>query len=382
MTITPNSLTVAGEPCQRLWVIRVYSLRLLQGLFRATNLRAALMASAICTWMSTAPTAEAREQEPIRLEYVADSGCPSGTEFERMVFARTHSARPALEGEQARLFTVTLQRREQSISGSLTVRDGDQTLVRQVNGHHCGELASVLALATALAIDPSAELLPEAAPEVTPSEPPTPEPSPPPSSTSSPSPPQRPEDTTPLPFDPPDALPSPPSEKVVQVGLGPRLDWAATPYPAVGPSLALEYGTKEPSWTLGLAASLLFTAGTEVASARADFRLFTASLNACGLIFRWQDRISAGPCLHLDVGDVYATSSNIPFQKAVHRVWSTLGLHLAIVSRLSDEWGLALNIGPNLVLTQYRFEFDDPNTRVFQQGMWSGSAQLMLSRRF
>lgn len=361
------------------------SLRLLQGLFRAANLNAALMTSVICTWMLLAPSAQAREQEPIRLEYVADSGCPSGTEFERMVFARTHSARPAVEGEQARLFTVTLERREQTISGSLTVREGDQILVRQVNGHHCGELASVLALATALAIDPAAELLPESSvPGEAPSEPPAPQPSVPPApdSTSKPGTPTRPPDTTPLPFDPPDALPSPPTAKVIQVGLGPRVDWAATPYPAVGPSLTLEFGTKEPSWTVGLAASLLFTASTEVASARADFRLFMASLNACGLTLRWQERISAGPCLHLDVGDVYASSSNIPFQKAVHRVWSTLGLHLAIVSRLSDAWGLALNIGPNLVLTQYRFEFDDPDTRVFQQGMWSGSAQLLLSRRF
>lgn len=355
--------------------------RLLQRPLRAANWRALLVTSVLGAGMTGAPAVMGAEQEPIRLEYVADNGCPTETEFERMVFARTHSARPALDGEQARLFTVTLQRRDQTVFGSLTVREGDQTLVRQVNGHQCGELASVLALATALAIDPSAELLPESEANQTdtPAQPTganSPSPSPP--AQPSPTPPA---ETPPVPFDPPDALPSPASEKAFQVAIGPRFDWAATPHPAVGPSLAVEVGTKEPSWTVGIAASLLFTPGTDVATARADFRLFTASLNACGLTFRWQT-ISAGPCLQLDVGDLYASSSNIAFQKSVHRLWSTLGLHLAIVSNLSEAWSLGLNIGPNLVLTQYRFEFDDPETRVFQQGMWSGTAQLMLSRRF
>lgn len=324
----------------------------------------------------------APEQEPIRLEYVADAGCPSADEFQRMVFARTHSARPALDEEVARLFTVTLQRDQQLVRGSLTVREGEQSLVRQVNGRECKELASVLALATALAIDPSAELLPasdattEFPSEVaaaTPTEP---------SAAPKPPDPTPPKADAPLPYDPPDALPDEASRKVIQVALGPRLEWAATPYPAVGPSVALELGAEASTWRFAFAASALFTPSKEVATAQADFRILTASLSACSLAFRWQDWVQAGPCLQADFGDIYATSSNIPFQQSTHRFWSTLGAHLELRTRLSEGWHLTLDVGPNLVLTQYRFEFNEPDTQVFQQGSWTGSGRLMLGHQF
>src|SRR5688572_23424682 len=100
------------------------------------------------------------DQEPILLEYSADVGCPSGSEFERMVFERAHSARPALDKEPARLFTVTIQKTNRGVQGSLTVREAGVSLVRQVRGKSCRQLASVLALAAALAIDPAADLAP------------------------------------------------------------------------------------------------------------------------------------------------------------------------------------------------------------------------------
>jgi hypothetical protein len=344
----------------------------------ARSSRLSLGAVAVTCVARTA--AAAPEQEPIRLEYVADAGCPSSEDFQRMVFQRTHSARPAVDAETARLFTVALRRDQAMVRGSLTVSEGEQTLVRQVNGHDCVELASVLALATALAIDPSAELLPpgttgdELPDDTTPTGPTATQPvTPPPPAAPAPS-------SEPLPNDPPDALPSDPSTKKVLLALGPRTDWAATPYPAVGPSIAIELGTAEQTWSVGLAASLLLTPSKDVASARADFRIVTASLNLCSLTFRWQSWVQAGPCLQADFGDIYATSSDIPFSESSHRFWSTLGAHLKVLTRLSDDWSLALDIGPHLVLTQYRFEFNEPDTKVFQQGSWSGSARLMLGR--
>lgn len=326
----------------------------------------------------------APEQEPIRLEYVADEGCPSAAEFERMVFERTHSARPAHADEVARLFSVTLERDPRTVRGSLTVRDGEQTLVRQVNGRDCADLASVLALATALAIDPSAELLPPgSAPGTTDTsggregskegEPPREsEPTPTPAPVSQ---------DVPVPYDPPDALPSGASVELLGVAAGVRAEWAATPYPALGPALSVDFGDEDATWTFGAAASLLFTASKEVATARADFRIIAATLNACSLAFRWQV-VQAGGCLQGDFGDIYATSSDIPLGESAHRFWATIGVHLKLVTRLSDDWGLALDVGPNLLLTQYRFEFNEPDTRVFQQGTWSGSTRLMLDHAF
>jgi hypothetical protein len=341
------------------------------------------LATLMASFCAGKPAEAAPEQEPIRLEYVADAGCPSAGDFKRMVFERTHSARPALDEEAARLFTVTLQRDEHTVRGSLTVREGEQSLVRQVNGRECKELASVLALATALAIDPSAELVPSSdattefpreegstgVQEPAPNEAP-PAPSAPPAT------------KDPLPYDPPDALPSESSKKVVQLAAGPRLEWAATPYAAVGPSVAVELGAEASTWRFALAVSALFTPSKEVATARADFRILTASLSACSLAFRWQDWVQAGPCLQADFGDIYATSSDIPFRESTHHFWSTLGAHLELLTHLTANWHLALDVGPNLVLTQYRFEFNEPDTNVFQQGSWTGSARLMLGRSF
>jgi hypothetical protein len=84
----------------------------------------------------------------------------------------------------------------------------------------------------------------------------------------------------------------------------------------------------------------------------------------------------------MQVGAIHAASSNIPFPEEVYEFWSTLGLHLRLLVELTEHWHLHADVGPNLVLTQYRFEFNEPNTEVFQQGLWTGSGQLMLGYRF
>lgn len=365
--------------------LRVSWSRPLRALLRVPSVgHGAVFVGALGMWLGGTPRAVAApEQEPIRLEYVADVGCPSGDDFQRMVFKRTRSARPALDEEAARLFTVTLQREQQTVQGSLTVREGEQSLVRRVNGRDCAQLASVLALATALAIDPSAELLPsgtegEGSPERVDT-----------SAASSVAPPAKPPlpaaplpSDSPIPYDPPDALPSDSGRRVLRIAAGPRVEWAATPYPAVGPTIALELGAEAATWTVGIAASLLLTPSKEVATAQADFRILTASLHVCSLAFRWQNWVQAGPCLQADFGDIYATASDIPFRESTHRFWSTLGVNLELLTQLSNDWHLALDIGPKLILTQYRFEFNEPDTKVFQQGSWAGSARLMLGRSF
>lgn len=317
--------------------------------------------------------ADASEQEPIRLEYAADPGCPSAERFERMVFERTHSARPAQPGEQARLFSITVHRTEQTVQGSLTVQENDRSLVRRVQGRDCTELASVLALATALAIDPSAELSPQTVSSELPPEPPPAPPAPP--ATTRPNPP-------PNPFDPPDALPSESSRWDWAIGLGPRMDWASTPYPAAGPSFAVSVRPQNLTWSVGAAANLLFTPSKEVDGALATFRILTLGLQACGLALRWQHVLDAGACAHVDFGEIYGSSSNITFEQEIHRVWSTFGVHLDMLIHFTPQWRLVLNVGPNLVLTQYRFEFNDPETTVYEQGSWAGSTRLMLEHQF
>jgi hypothetical protein len=344
---------------------RVFQVACLAGIFGTTG------------WAAAAP-----EQEPIRLEYGADTGCPSGREFERMVFKRTHSARPASSEEPARVFSVTLRQSRGRIQGSLTVTDGNQSLVRQVNGRNCAELASVLALATALAIDPTAELSPETASGEQESLPDDTSPASPGSRGEAPPPTSAELDVTLYPSDPPDELPRTPTQFALAVAIGPQLEWAATPNAAVGPSVAAELRTEDLSWTLGITASALFTPSQTIDDAQADFRLLDAAVQLCGLALHWQRYVHGGPCVNIQVGAIRAASSNIPFPEEVYEFWSTVGVHLRLLIELTEHWQLHADVGPNLVLTKYRFEFNEPNTKVFQQGPWTGSGQLMLGYRF
>jgi hypothetical protein len=339
----------------------------------------------------TTARAEA-DQEPIRLEYVADAGCPSEREFERMVFQRTHSARPAANSETARTFRVTLRNNGAWVHGSLTVREGEQNLVRQVNGRSCKELASVLALATALAIDPLAEISPD--PGASKAQPSDADPSGPratgradaPStditSTRGPGNPAAKGSGSGLSvYDPPDPMPTGETATDWAFTFGPTLAWAATPHAALGPSVGVELGTREPGWAVGATFNGLFTAARNVEGAEADFRLLTASFHGCGLTRAWPDGMHGGVCLHAQLGDLYARSTNIPFPESVHNFWTTVGIHLRVAVDLSEDWWLHANVGPSLILTRYRFVFNEPDTRVFQQGTWTGTAQLILGYR-
>lgn len=341
-----------------------------------------------------ATTRAETDQEPIRLEYAADAGCPSNREFERMVFQRTHSARPAAHEEVARTFEVSLRHSGTWVRGSLTVREGEQKLVRQVNGRSCQELASVLALATALAIDPLAEISPESESESgseQPSDAAASEqgaPRPPSAQSTQPEPaktprPDSPSDGSGSAFsvdDPPDPMPSGDTKTRWTISLGPTLVWAATPYPALGPSVGAELHSAEPGWAAGATIDGLLTSARDVEGAEVNFRLLTATLHGCGLARAWPG-VHGGICVRAQVGDLYARSTNIPFPENVHNVWLTAGIHLRGAIDLSPDWLLHASVGPSLVLTRYRFVFNEPDMRVFQQGVWSGAAQLMVGYR-
>jgi hypothetical protein len=97
--------------------------------------------------------------EPIRLEYVAADGCPDRASFEARVQAHTTRARFVDDG-QGRTFELRLGA-GQSPGGQMTVRRaGAGEGTRQVHASTCSEAADALALMVALAIDPSAVLVP------------------------------------------------------------------------------------------------------------------------------------------------------------------------------------------------------------------------------
>jgi hypothetical protein len=126
------------------------------------------------------------QEEAIVLRYDPGPGCPSEARFLSDVAAYTPKLKLAPAGSIGRTFTVTTTPAEGSISGQLVIEEEGARAVREVKGRSCAEVVSALALATALAVDPSAlGDEPIAAPPTPAPAPPAPESAPPPPAPSS-----------------------------------------------------------------------------------------------------------------------------------------------------------------------------------------------------
>jgi hypothetical protein len=96
--------------------------------------------------------------EPARFSYSAPADCPNEQDFIARVRERSVHERPATGDELALTFVVTLSRDAEGVLGRVEFSDRDGTPVsRAVRGATCDEVASSIALVTALAIDARAE---------------------------------------------------------------------------------------------------------------------------------------------------------------------------------------------------------------------------------
>jgi len=97
------------------------------------------------------------EPEAVHIDYAAPAGCPDTTAFLRALQNRTTRFREAATDEPARKFLAWVRAAGASFSGRLEIRGPDgRTAVRTVDAAVCQEVASALALITALTIDPDA----------------------------------------------------------------------------------------------------------------------------------------------------------------------------------------------------------------------------------
>lgn len=145
----------------------------------AARARSAAIAAALGLGGATAAAQPAAE--PIRITFTAAPGCPDRDAFAGEVWARTARARPAAEGEPARMFRVDVSAAGGAFRGRLAIEDpAGATAVREVSGVSCAEVASALALITALAIDPRASTAAQVARLEPPPPPARPEPATPP----------------------------------------------------------------------------------------------------------------------------------------------------------------------------------------------------------
>ena len=292
--------------------------------------------------------------EPIRITFTAAPGCPDHDAFAGEVWARTARARPAAEGEPARMFRVDVSAAGGGFRGRLAIEDpAGATAVREVSGVSCAEVTSALALVTALAIDPRASTAAKVPSLESPS-PARPEPANPRAPLEPANPPPAP---SPTPWSLP-ARPPPTPEGVVRRTLAPS-SMIPEPLPVWLPPVVAE-----PSrWRFGLGAhaaavfavapstipgAFLFTdaarlgagafapaarAGlylTEVGSSRnaggsATFRWISGHLDLCPIRVELPP-LAAAPCAVVEVGALKAIGAGDLSSTTVVRPWAAAGL--------------------------------------------------------
>jgi hypothetical protein len=291
------------------------------------------------------------ETEAIRVEYEGAPGCPGSSEFLGQVFRRTSSARLVPESESARTFVIVIEKTASGVVGSLVIHETNGTTVaRKVTGASCDDVAGVLALATALAIDPNAALVADdrrAEPTVV----------------------ERAEKRTPVAA--PRALPPPTREGEAPpfsygAAIGPSLMALVTPRVAVGGSVAVHaFRTDRAALaSLGATVSFLRALDSRVGSARISHQLAITRPEACLLALGSLDDVALMPCLGVELGAVTAWSSNLAVAERRTRFWATADSIVRLRIVPSVGWFLSLDASLVLPITRWSFVVRDPTTRV------------------
>jgi hypothetical protein len=299
--------------------------------------------------------AAAEATEPIRIEYHAEPGCPNADEFNDQVFRRTASARLATSAELARTFVVSIERRGNSLVGSLVVRQADGTTEsRQVAGPECGEVAKVLALATALAIDPEASLAAN------------PEPRQPPRNAEPPPPSKKEPDTRETPSEPAGSSSS--EKNAWFLALGGVLEGGITPRIAYGGSAGIGWrapGGAGPVSSAGVDVVYLTAPTHPVGTASTSFQLVYARPTICTFALHWYGESGVAPCLSGEIGAVKGRGADITYAFTRSRVWASVDPELKAHQALGDTWFVEGELGMVVPVTRYHYVFRDPTTHIY-----------------
>jgi hypothetical protein len=336
---------------------------------------------ALVALAQTAPAASV----PVRIEFDAPAGCSDADTFLAGVLARARRVHPARPGESGVRLAIRLTRVGGRVRGELRLTEaGGASETRRVDGASCAEVVQVLSLTAALAIDPTADLLPPAPARTSPvgsspaapspaesvppaSSPPSP-PSPSASSPAAPSPPSPP--PPPPPVAPPAATPPPeppapsppeippPAAVVVVVPPAPPTP-PPPPWPrfgaamsaarvlsssvALGASLSARFGgVTSGGLRPNVAASFLFLPG-DIFQSGDDLGIRWTALGATGCPGWWLGgRTVLEPCARLTLGFLSATDHSVSSPRSVDRWWGSAGALVHLGAPVG--WGLALDV--------------------------------------
>jgi hypothetical protein len=293
--------------------------------------------------------------EAVALGYRAPASCPDRGRFVREVRARTSRVRFVTNGA-ARRFIVSIEASGNAFAGRLDIVGPSEELrSRHFVGHVCHDVASALALVTALAIDPNASTAPTS--------------------------------SLILPAPPVTARPAirrsaqPTTVRRWQWGAG--VDANAITGPASRPLIApapfvtgeLSLGTP---WTAGLRLQA-FAAGSGLIgpeAPQARYRWFAARLELCPLRVRVVRHVSAQPCFATDAGAVVARGTGVARPISQTRAWWSAGLGARL--RWNVGSGVFVEIAGHALAadTRYRFVFETPYRQVYAVPSMSFDGQI------
>lgn len=298
--------------------------------------------------------------ELVGIEYRAHAACPPRAEFLSEVFRRTHNARPA-EGEGGgRRFLVVLADVDGMTVGS--VESSADGVRREFREGTCKEVASALALSTALAIDPLASFSPASPPAPTPRE-------------------QAPavvEEMQP---------PAPRPSGRLAVGVEGAARGGLSPDLAPSAALFVEGRRALPAgWRPSLRLSLAYAqTEAEAGLSHARFRLFAVRPEACAHWLRiWQGAVGVGlPCLAFEAAAVQARTKGVSIPlDATRRRLAVQALARVRLDGGDRAWFVEVAGGADLAIDRYRFVLEAPETVVYDAPVLSAVAGLSLGVYF
>ena len=325
-----------------------------------------------------APQQEA-QAEPVRVSYAAPADCPSEGAFIERVRSRVQRARYAEPGELARAFEVTVRNApsDTGFVGYLEFVGADgRHAERNVKGATCDELASSLALITALAIDDRIE-------PAEPAEMP-PIPAPPPLAPSAP-----PKEAKPSlvasPREPERAEPAARERLRWDLGLSAGTATWITSNAAVTLGAYVELGAPKAGWSARLSVFDSRQTHTVTDVGSADFATDWARLEACPIAVPMSSRLSLIPCAAVDLGVLHASAVKSPGlepRASSNRLWAAGIALLRLGWQATPRWVAGLDAELGVPLTRSTFQFQSPNVDLFETPQIGAGGKIWLGLRF
>jgi hypothetical protein len=285
------------------------------------------------------------EQETVELRYTAPPGCPERAVVEAEIVERTPNVR--LAAPARRVFAITIEATPAGFHGTLVV---DRVADKELAAPRCEDLATALALVTALAIDPTATVVARAA---APADPPP---------------------------RPPSLVPASPGAWSFEADLGGMVEAGVSP-DALFAAVLEGRVTWRRTYQLELAAIAGRDSAAQAAGddAQARFTWLAARPAVCRM---WHPRrVELGACGDLEVGVVRARGEMIVNQRDLTRLWLAAGLHgsarVAISARVFGQ----LQLGAAMPLVRDRYLFA-PNVAIHETPSVTGWMVVGVGVRF